>query len=354
MRVSDAKQFIKILAERQIPISPLLVGPMGCGKSEIVKQAAEELGIGLVDLRLAQMEPGDLIGIPYRDGNITKWAFPNWFPNEGTSGILFLDEINRAPNDVRQTVFQLIWDRKMHQHVLPKGWLVVSAMNPDGNNEYQVETLDKAMLRRFCVLNVEPNVDDWMTYAMGIGKIASEITGFISTHPSMLFESEPSAAPIVKRNNAAWGMVNMLYASKAMPRHLEFEIVSGMVGREAAVAFLKYMEANYERPVTGKEVLSEYQKVRDKVIAQRKKADEMHFTIKQVIALTEELKRLNSTQMRNLKDFLFDLTADFQTMFVIGLPTDIVTEMGNDRAVTSVIKNVLASSRQETKNKEAV
>src|ERR1700680_792881 len=120
MHISDAKRYIRGIAEKQVPVTVAMVGPSGVGKSAIENQLAKELtrdlkmDFGFIDLRLATQEPGDLIGNPYRDGNVTRNAMPAWFPKEGTRGILCLEELNRAPNDVRQCIFQLIWDRKLH------------------------------------------------------------------------------------------------------------------------------------------------------------------------------------------------------------------------------------------------
>lgn len=345
MNVADAKRWLKILVEKQVPVAPLFVGPMGCGKSEIVKQVASELGIQLVDLRLAQMEPGDLIGIPYREGERSKWAVPDWFPKEGTKGIIFLDELNRAPNDVRQAVFQLIWDKKMHLHSLPKGWAVVAAVNPDGS-DYQVEVLDKAMVRRFCVVETKPNVDVWMQYAVGEGKVVSEVTGFIGTHKNMLFEEEQFEMP-VKRNNAAWSVVSLLRQAGAIPPDLEFEIIAGIVGKEAAAAFISYLDKNYERPVNGEEVLKDYESVKEKIAKQSKKHDEMYVTIKQVIGIVESSKKLGKKQTENLKEFLLDLSADLAAMFVHALPSEIVSELADDERVYTKIGKTLKQSREE-------
>ena len=233
---------------------------------------------------------------------------------------------NRAPNDVRQAVFQLIWDRKLHRFTLPDGWLIVSSINPSSNGEYQVEELDRAFLRRFCVLLLNPTVDSWMNWANREGKIANDITGFIGTHKDMLFESETFDLP-VKRNPAGWSEVNKCRDKQALPQDLEFEIISGFVGKEAAAAFIKYLDANYERPVNGEEVLNNYKDVREKILKQRKKADEMYVTIKQIIGISEAAKKLTKKQMENLVSFIDDLNADTAAMLVHEMPSDIISAL---------------------------
>jgi MoxR-like ATPase len=59
-------------------------GPPGIGKSEVVAEVTEELGGFMIDLRMAQMEPTDIRGIPYFNKDINKmdWAAPVDLPDE--------------------------------------------------------------------------------------------------------------------------------------------------------------------------------------------------------------------------------------------------------------------------------
>ena len=77
-----------------------LVGPPGVGKSQMVAQVAEKNDIPVIDIRLSQMEPSDLRGIPFKNGESVEWAVPSMLPNaerHGPKGILFLDEIESIP-----------------------------------------------------------------------------------------------------------------------------------------------------------------------------------------------------------------------------------------------------------------
>jgi hypothetical protein len=327
MHINDCKRYIRGIVEKRVPVTVAMVGPSGVGKSAIEKQLAKELGIDFIDLRLATQEPGDLIGNPYRDGDVTRNAMPAWFPKEGTKGILCLEELNRAPNDVRQCIFQLIWDRKLHMINLPEGWTIVLAMNPD-NGEYQVETLDKALVRRCSVVVVEPNVNAWMEWATSpSSNVPPEITGFIGTHKDMLFVPENFDFPVT-RTPAGWGdTLALLRNAKAIPQDLEFEVISGVCGKEAAAAFIKYMDKEYERPVNGEEVLKNYGDVREKILKQKKKADEMYVTIKQIIGIAEAAKKLTKKQMDNLVAFIDDLSADTAAMLVHEMPPDIISAL---------------------------
>ena len=331
MKINDAKRYIKRIIEKQVPVTVAMVGPSGIGKSAIEKQLAKEMGIGFIDLRLATQEPADLIGIPYREGDVTKWAIPAWMPKPGTRGIICLEELNRAPNDVRQCIFQFIWDRVLHTAALPEGWTIVLAMNPETDDgSYQVETLDKALVRRCSVILIEPNVNAWMTWATDPtqGNVPPEITGFIGTHKDMLFEPENFDFPIT-RTPAGWGdTLSLLRKAEAIPQDLEFEIIAGILGKVAATAFITYMDKNYQRPVNGEEVLKDYKAVREKVLKQVKKAEEMYVTNKQIIGIAEASnKKLTKKQMENLIEYIDDLSADTAAGLVHELPSEVVSAL---------------------------
>lgn len=339
MKINDIKSFIGALVDQNVTVPVLMVGTMGVGKSQIVSQVAKERDMKLVDLRLAQMEACDLIGMPYRDTDgTTKWAQPGWWPKEGTKGIILLDELNRAPTDVRQAVFQLVLDRRLHTHTLPQGWFVHSAVNPD-NGEYQVETLDKAMLRRFCVLEVTPDTDAWLAWAKGTGAIANNLTEFIATNRGLLFTAEEFKTE-VKPTPDSYRMLNELLKANVVPREHQAEIFRGMIGREASVALIKWLDANYNKPVSGTEVLKDYEKVKAKLKKQNNA--ENYNTITDLVACLAEIKALDKTGMTNLVEFTLDIPKESQTALVAKLPRHIRDSFLKDPKIAKMLIDLVA------------
>ena len=101
----------------------MLWGPPGVGKSQMVAQAAKRHGVPVIDVRLSQLEPSDLRGIPFRVGDLVEWAVPALLPDEkrhGPSGVLFLDEITSAPPSVSAAAYQLILDRRLGEYQVPR------------------------------------------------------------------------------------------------------------------------------------------------------------------------------------------------------------------------------------------
>ena len=141
----------------------LLEGPTGIGKSELVRQVAEELGIAFAVLDLSLLEPPDLIGLPVVEDGRTRYATPASLPTGG-AGLLLLEELNRADRTVQQPALQLLTARRLHEYELPPGWVPFAAINPE-DGDYQVTPLDPALRCRFLQLKVRADVRSWREWA---------------------------------------------------------------------------------------------------------------------------------------------------------------------------------------------
>lgn len=84
--IAEAKTIVKTFVQQKLdggnPPPIFLWGPPGVGKSDIIRQVAAEKGIKVIDLRLGQMDPVDLRGVPYVEDGSTKWAVPEFFPRD--------------------------------------------------------------------------------------------------------------------------------------------------------------------------------------------------------------------------------------------------------------------------------
>ena len=113
--------------------NPLFVGPPGVGKSQIVQQWAKKNNLPFIDLRAAYLEAPDLIGFPSietksNNKKVTVHNIPEFWPEEGTTGVMLLEEPNRGTTSVLNTFMQLLTDRKVHKYTLPEGWIIVGCI----------------------------------------------------------------------------------------------------------------------------------------------------------------------------------------------------------------------------------
>ena len=220
---------------------PLFVwGPPGVGKSAIVRQAAERRGLELVDLRATLLDPVDLRGVPVPEGAETIWLRPSILPKEG-KGVLFLDELTSAPPLVQAACYQLVLDRRVGEHVLPEGWAIVAAGNREG--EGVVFRMPAPLANRFVHVELEPDLDDWVSWALGAG-IEDEVIAFLRFRPNLLFQFDPSrytekAFPTPR----TWEKVSRILSAFKRRGSLDgvfFEAVKGCVGEGPASEFCAY------------------------------------------------------------------------------------------------------------------
>ncbi|MCP3868479.1 MAG: AAA domain-containing protein [Gammaproteobacteria bacterium] len=183
----------------------MLWGPPGVGKSQMVSQIAARHEVPVIDIRLSQMEPSDLRGIPYRIEDKVEWAVPALLPDcsrHGLEGILFLDEITSAPPAVSAAAYQLILDRRLGEYRVPDHWAIFAAGNRQGDRGVTY-TMPAPLANRFSHFEVETNLDDWVSWAYRNG-IDERIIAFLRFRPELLFDFDPAHNPVAFPSPRSW------------------------------------------------------------------------------------------------------------------------------------------------------
>jgi MoxR-like ATPase len=183
----------------------MLWGPPGVGKSQMVAQVAASHAVPVVDIRLSQMEPSDLRGIPFRSGEQVEWAIPAMLPDaerHGPSGILFLDEVTSAPPGVSAAAYQLILDRRLGEYQVPEGWAIFAAGNRQGDRGVTY-AMPAPLANRFSHFEVETHLDDWVHWAYRNG-IDERVIGFLRFRPELLFDFDPAHNPVAFPSPRSW------------------------------------------------------------------------------------------------------------------------------------------------------
>ena len=197
------REFLSTQDGHHTPV--MLWGPPGVGKSQIIAQVAARHGVPMIDIRLSQMEPSDLRGIPFRIEDRVEWAIPSMLPDakrHGPKGILFLDEITSAPPSVSAAAYQLILDRRLGAYEVPKGWVIFAAGNRQGDRGVTY-TMPAPLANRFSHFEVEANLDDWVTWAFA-HNIDERLIGFLRFRPELLFDFDPAHNPVAFPSPRSW------------------------------------------------------------------------------------------------------------------------------------------------------
>ena len=194
MNIKEAKEQIKnamqayftqdeygrflIPIEKQRPI--ILIGPPGIGKTAVMEQIAQELGVGLVSYAMTHHTRQSALGLPFIvkknyggiEYSVSEYTMSEIIASvydmiESTGlkhGILFLDEINCVSETLAPSMLQFLQYKTFGRHKVPDGWIVVTAGNPPEYNN-SVRNFDIVTWDRLKRIDVEPDYDVWKEYA---------------------------------------------------------------------------------------------------------------------------------------------------------------------------------------------
>jgi hypothetical protein len=205
MTPQELKPYLSRFLEKHIPLSLMLWGPPGIGKSSIVAQVARQYDLELVDLRLSQLAPTDLRGLPVAEDGVSRWLPPEFLPRSGR-GVLFLDEINMAPPVMQGIAQQLILDRQVGSYRVPDGWFIWAAGNRKSDRAAVFE-MPSALANRFIHLDLNPDLESFKAWGFASG-ISEQILAFLSFRPTLLhhIDAQRPAWPSPR----SWTMANQL------------------------------------------------------------------------------------------------------------------------------------------------
>ena len=226
--------------ESLLPIGQpvFLWGPPGVGKSQVVRQTAEILGLDLIDIRALLLDPVDLRGLPrISPDGLSQWCAPAFLPKEGR-GVLFLDELNAAPPLVQAACYQLILDRRLGEYELPDGWSVVAAGNREQDRAV-AHRMPSALANRFVHIDFTVDTDQWLKWAVD-NRLSPEVTAFIRFRPGLLHRFDPERDTRAFPSPRSWEFVSRLMASAPEPSLLK-DLVAGAVGAGAGAEFCGFM-----------------------------------------------------------------------------------------------------------------
>ncbi len=204
---AELQRTLSALVARNLKISAMIWGPPGVGKSSVVAQVAREHGLGFTDVRLSQLAPTDLRGLPVAENGVSRWFPPEFLPRDGR-GVLFLDEINMAPPTMQGMAQQLILDRRVGSYVLPDGWFVWAAGNRK-EDRASVFDMPAPLANRFLHFAVRPDWNAWRDYALR-QNLAEQVLAFLTFRPELLHRLDDLSP--AWPSPRSWEMASALHA----------------------------------------------------------------------------------------------------------------------------------------------
>jgi hypothetical protein len=245
MRIGEVKQLLGLLPEEP----KLLIGPPGIGKTQVVKQWAEERRMRYCCIPLAHFRPEDLSGIPFvKPDGAFGVARPSLIPDENEASVIFFDEITCVSSDIIAIALKAVDEKILGWHKFTHSY-IVAAGNPP---EWGGSSLDERLISRFLVFNVEANVDDIVSYFaskyVGCNGLAF-VSSFLYRNPSFLLKRgrEGEAFPTPREWEKVLKLMNTIdLDDKAI------EYVGSAIGQECAATFVKFCKIVNVMEITDK------------------------------------------------------------------------------------------------------
>jgi hypothetical protein len=314
--VGARKSIMKCFAKKR-PM--FLWGPPGIGKSEVVAGITQELGGLMIDLRLGQMDPTDIRGIPFYNKELNKmdWAPPIELPDPETASqypivVLFLDEMNSAAPAVQAAAYQLILNRRIGKYRLPDNVVMVAAGNRESDKgvTYRMPT---PLANRFVHLEMRVDFAVWQDWAVQ-NNIHKDVVGYLSFAKQDLYDFDAKSASRSFATPRSWCFVSELLEDDDTDDNTLTDLVAGAVGEGLAVKFQAHRKIASKMP-RPEEILSGKEK--------ELKIKEVSAMYSLVISMCYELKdaverKVKDTEFHAMSDNFFRFMMDnFETELVV-------------------------------------
>jgi MoxR-like ATPase len=222
-----------------------LWGPPGIGKSELVADITRELGGHMIDLRLGQMEPTDIRGIPFynKDSGKMDWAEPVDLPTAELASqypvvVLFLDEMNSAAPSVQSAAYQLILNRRSGKYVLPDNVVMVAAGNRESDKgvTYRMPT---PLANRFVHQEMTVDFASWQEWAVKNNE-HKDVVGYLTFAKQDLYDFDAKSASRAFATPRSWHFVSELLQDDDTDDDTNMNLIAGTVGEGLAVKFMAH------------------------------------------------------------------------------------------------------------------
>lgn len=182
------KQLAEFLLHVAIVRPVFIWGPPGIGKSSLVAQFAESVGLPCVSLLGSQLAPEDIIGVPQIVDGRSRFCPPTLIAKKEPY-CLFLDELNACSHEVQKAFYSLIQDKRIGDFHLPKGSIVIGAGNRAQDSAI-VKPMSSALMNRLIHVQLRASHRDWFEWA-GQNNIHPWVIEYLQNRPDHLWDRPP-------------------------------------------------------------------------------------------------------------------------------------------------------------------
>jgi len=227
-------------------------GSRGSGKTAQIEAFCEQAGYQMKLYHPAHDVSGaDIAGERFIDdsGRLAH-ALPDFLPGpeDEENGVIFIDEINRAPEAVLAGLMEPLGSGTLSKSgwVLPPGWQIVAAANPQ-TTDYGVQAMDSAMIDRMIHYNPGWEFPVWAAWA-NKNNLSRQLIEFAASYPEIIdstttlgeFQLPPAIEAALKCTPRTYTYMAFIYDQGAPERILR-TIGYGLIGRPATERLISWL-----------------------------------------------------------------------------------------------------------------
>ena len=244
----DTKGNYRIPQERQNPF--YLVGAPGIGKTQMVREIAEEIGCGFYATSLTHHTRNSILGLPVIRGDevrYTEYTMPEMlavieekYKSGQKEGLLLLDEFASMPESLVAPMLAFLQNKTIGNHSLPKGWVLILSSNPPEYNR-TARSFDAAIMDRVRVMELEYSRNDFLSYAEQ-KNLHPSIQEFVKTHGDMAYVcSQGNSGQEIVTARGWENLSDCLYGYEAKKYPVSYRLIHQFLKSDAiASQFFQY------------------------------------------------------------------------------------------------------------------
>lgn len=253
----EAKNIIRMATKTRMPC--FLLGSPGIGKTEIVKQVAEEESEGFLTFEAPSLDPTDVRGvlIPTSDNksHFTQSPILPEIEKHGEKGVLLIDELPSGLPSVQVALHPLFHqsERRLGTDRLPDNWVPIATGNY-ASDDAGARNLLSALSDRVCVLNIKEDFKVWKKDYAIPRNIHPIVIGFLNYRTDLFSTFDKKNKGIkgkafaTPRSHTAASIV-LHHADKFNLSQSELlAVLAGWVGDGVATEYIAYRQLYQELP----------------------------------------------------------------------------------------------------------
>lgn len=291
----------------EVQLVPFVTGSPGIAKSAVFRQIADDFSLEMIDVRLSQCAPEDLMGLPMRDGNHASFLPFKMFPTEDAElpenkngWLLLLDEFNSATKMVQAAAYKIALDRMVGQASLHPQCFVAAAGNLSTDRAI-VNQLSTAMQSRLIHFEMEASMAAFRKHANNAG-FDHRILGFLEFQPDRLHSFNPDHTDRTFPCPRTWEFVSKLIKDRPF-EEIPQALLAGAIGDGAAVEFHTFLQ-EFENLPSFQAILDE-----PKQIPVPPKASTRYAVVSMLLA------KVNKDSLPSVATYVNRMSSEFQVLF---------------------------------------